>query len=285
MASIDTLESLVFRGQPARALHLPGGDRVLVALHGAQLLSWRTADGVERLYLSPDAVFDGRAAIRGGIPVCWPQFNMRGPLPKHGFARNLPWQPLPVSAAHPHTLALRLQDDGATRALWPERFTAELAVTLAPGCLHVGLSVRNTGDTPWSFTAALHSYLRVEDVTAAGLEGLRGAARWDAVRDLREPEGAARLRFGEEFDSVYAAPAQPLHLRQPGGYSLQITQSASCPECVVWNPGPVLGATLSDLPAEGWRHMLCVEAACIDTPVLLAPGAQWQGWQELRATS
>jgi glucose-6-phosphate 1-epimerase len=27
--------------------------------------------------------------------------------------------------------------------------------------------------------------------------------------------------------------------------------------------------------------MLCVEAACIDAPVLLAPGAQWQAWQNL----
>jgi len=28
--------------------------------------------------------------------------------------------------------------------------------------------------------------------------------------------------------------------------------------------------------------MLCVEAARIDEQVLLLPGAQWQGWQQLR---
>ena len=38
---------------------------------------------------------------------------------------------------------------------------------------------------------------------------------------------------------------------------------------------------LLTLPDDGWRHMLCVEAARIDEPVLLAPGAQWQGWQQL----
>jgi len=35
------------------------------------------------------------------------------------------------------------------------------------------------------------------------------------------------------------------------------------------------------MPDEGYRHMLCVEAACIDEPVTLAPGASWTGWQQL----
>ena len=119
-------ESLEFRGQPAIALRLPHGDRVLVALHGAQVLSWQTADGTERLYLSPQALFDGQSAIRGGVPVCWPQFNMRGPLIKHGFVRNLPWQVLTTpEGTEADTLHLRLSDSAATRVFWPERFEAE----------------------------------------------------------------------------------------------------------------------------------------------------------------
>lgn len=271
---------LDFRGQPARALQLPGGDRVVAALHGAQLLSWQTSDGAEHLYLSPQAVFDGHSAIRGGVPLCWPQFNQRGPLAKHGFVRNLPWQPLPDPA--PDTLALRLSDSAATRAVWPESFEATLAARLAPGQLRITFTVRNTGATPWPFTAALHSYLRVQDAATARLAGLQGAARWDAVRDTRATESAAELRFGEAFDSVYAAPGRPLRLVQPGAHPLQIEQSPNCTETVVWNPGPALSAGLADLPDDGWRHMLCVEAACIDTPVLLAPGAQWQAWQDLR---
>ena len=272
-------ESIEFRGQPARALRLPQGDRVVVALHGAQVLSWQTADGVERLYLSPQAVFDGRAAIRGGVPVCWPQFNMRGPLVKHGFARNLRWEP--VAADSPDTLVFRLRDGDATRAFWPERFEAELAVQLAAQRLRVTLAVRNMGDEPWTFTAALHTYLRVQDVAEARLEGLQGTACWDAVRDTRGTEVAPALRFGDEFDRVHAAPGTPLRLLD-GERTSQITQSATCPETVVWNPGPALCARLADMPADGWRHMLCVEAARIDAPVRLAPGARWQAWQELR---
>jgi glucose-6-phosphate 1-epimerase len=248
-------------------------------LHGAQVLSWTAGDGVERLYLSPSAVFDGHTAIRGGVPVCCPQFNQRGMLPKHGFMRNLPWKHEPSHA--PDTLRLTLRDAEATRKLWPHAFEARLEATLSRGQLRTALTLVNIDRAPWTFAAALHTYLRVDDIANVRLEGLQGANRWDSLRDDRHVETAAALHFDAEFDSVYAAPAQPLRLVQPGG-KLEISQSASCSETVVWNPGAVLGAKLADMPADGFRHMLCVESARIDEPVLLAPGAQWQGWQQLR---
>ena len=41
--------------------------------------------------------------------------------------------------------------------------------------------------------------------------------------------------------------------------------------------------SLADLPDEDWQHMLCVEAARIREPVILAPGSDWAGLQSLRA--
>lgn len=266
-----------FHGQPALRLALPQGGACVVALHGAQLLSWTTADGVERIYLSPRAVFDGQSAIRGGVPVCWPQFNQRGPLPKHGFARNTAWRLEATGADH---LVLALQDDAATRALWPHAFDLRLTATLAPGSLRVALDVKNTDTTPWSFAAALHTYLRVDDIADVRLHGLQGAPRWDAVRDVRHAEPSDALSFEAEFDSVYGARPSPLRLAQPSGV-LQIAQSTTCTETVVWNPGSALCARLADMPEDGYRHMLCVEAARIDDNVVLPAGAAWQGWQQL----
>lgn len=277
---VPSVSPIDFRGQPAFRLTAPDGASCTVALHGGHVLSWRTPDGAERLYLSPDSVFDGRAAIRGGVPICWPQFNQRGPLAKHGFARNVAWRPEDADPAEPSRIALRLDDDATTRALWPHGFGLRLEATLGEDSLRIALDVRNTGDTPWTFTGALHSYLRVDDIARVRLEGLQGAKRWDAVRDRHLEEGADALTFDAEFDSVYAAPATSLRLVQPSG-TLEIAQSASCTETVVWNPGDVLSARLADLPDEGYRHMLCVEAAAVDAPVPLAPGESWQGWQQL----
>lgn len=284
-----------FKGLPSVRLALPQGDACIVALQGGQLLSWTTADGIERIYLSPSAVLDGRTPIRGGIPVCWPQFNARGTLPKHGFARTSTWQPsgsvdgagrgteaatTPHDDAQAHGLRLTLADSDATRAIWPHGFLLTLDVRLAPGSLQVSLGVDNTGHDTMSFAAALHTYLRVDAIDRTELLGLHGARRWDAVRDLHRVEPSEALRFEGEFDSVYAAPADGIVLRQPRG-GLRITQSASFTEAVVWNPGADLAARLPDLPDDGWRHMLCVEAGRIDHNVMLEPGARWLGWQRI----
>jgi glucose-6-phosphate 1-epimerase len=57
------------------------GATALVALHGAHVLSWIPADGRERLFLSERAKCGGGAAVRGGVPVIFPQFAERGPRP------------------------------------------------------------------------------------------------------------------------------------------------------------------------------------------------------------
>lgn len=267
-------------GQPGWQLDLPGGDGLWVALQGAQVLSW-VAGGRERLYLSPRSPFDGKTAIRGGIPVCFPQFNLRGPLPKHGFARNLPWQPdaPPVLGAQEARLSLRLAASAATRTFWPPAFDARLTLLLEPGQLQITLEVNNTDAEPLSFTGALHTYLAVEDIAAVRLSGLAGQPEWDAVAD-RHGHAADALRFHDEFDRVYAAAARPLILQEPQG-RLRIEQSPSFANTVVWNPGPDKCRTLADMPEQGYRQMLCVEAAQVMQPITLASGAHWQGWQRL----
>ena len=72
----------------ATLTHPASGASCEVVLAGAHVTSWKTADGIERLFVSSASGFGAGAAIRGGIPVCWPQFSGRGSLPKHGFVRT-----------------------------------------------------------------------------------------------------------------------------------------------------------------------------------------------------
>ena len=68
------------------------GARFEAYLHGAHVTSWRAAgDDDERLFVSTAARFEEGMAIRGGIPVCFPQFADQGALPMHGLVRTVPW--------------------------------------------------------------------------------------------------------------------------------------------------------------------------------------------------
>lgn len=277
-----TIAPAQFRGLPVLQLKLPTGDSATVALHGAQVLQWATAEGRERLFLSARAVMDGLAPIRGGIPVCFPQFNQRGPLPKHGFARTLPWAwESSFADAQRAGVVLRLTHSQATRAMWPHLFEATLRVTVLAGALLLELAVRNIDPQAWDFTAALHTYLGVQDVQSASLEGLDGCDRFDAVHGTRDLHKGT-VRFEGEYDAVFAAAASALALHGPE-HAVAITQSASFASTVVWTPGAALAARLDDLAPGDDGRFVCVEAAQIDSVVTLPPGGEWSGWQRLTA--
>jgi glucose-6-phosphate 1-epimerase len=278
----------IFSGLPFRRLTLPCGDSVLVALHGAHVLSW-TVQGVEQLYLSPCAVMDGQAAIRGGVPVCFPQFNQRGTLPKHGFVRNMPWTAdvAPVAGDTSGSeavaqLVLRLSANDATRALWPVDFEVSLTVDLSPGALQLTLTFTHQNPNPVAISGALHTYLAVDDIGSTQVTGLDGQPEWNALTDVYG-QAASTLTFQGEFDRVYAAAPRALSM-QGGTRQLAISQSASWANTVVWNPGAALCAKMADMPPDGYAHMLCIEAAQVMEPIAVAPGAVWQGWQRLVST-
>jgi glucose-6-phosphate 1-epimerase len=264
---------------PKITLTTPGGARVEIYLHGAHVASWIPANDTERLFLSKKSAFQTGAAIRGGVPVVFPQFSVLGPLPKHGLVRTQPWA---VRYAADNAAALYIRDTEDTRRLWPYAFETQLTVTLDDTRLSMELAVTNTGDGPFTFTCALHTYLRVHDIAQTQIEGLAGRQYRDAVRanqNFLEEETTLRFALFEETDRVYHGPAADVIVREPER-SL-IVQQRGFVDTVVWNPGAQLGATLVDLEAAGYRRYVCVEAAMADTSVILEPQATWRGSQIL----
>ncbi len=278
------LSSTPFQRDHSACLRLNAADGAVaeISLHGAHVLSWQPSHGRERLYLSPRASFAEGAAIRGGIPVIFPQFGGRGSMLKHGFARLLQWRYLgiEVDAGIPAAV-LELVDNEHSRNLWPANFRARLHVALSPGALTVRLSIRNQGQASFSFTAALHTYLRVDDLDATTLQGLEAAAFEDS-RDGRigVAEGEP-VRFQSEIDRLYPDCAHEL-LLSDGDESMRIS-AAGFVDTVVWNPGAALAASMADLGPDEHRHFVCVESGTIATPVTLAPGEEWSGAQRLQA--
>ena len=269
-------------GQPAMWLRAPDGAAVTVLLHGGQIVSWIPAGDQERLYLSPLAVAGDDHAVRGGIPVVFPQFAQRGLLPRHGLLRGRAWQWVEGAQRGDVVIGvLRITDDDATRAIWPHHFEAELSFSFSGLQLDVELAITNTGqpgrDTAFDFTAALHSYLLVDDVRRARLGGLFGVKYIDNLTGAEQPQEMDPFSFAGEIDRLYldtgSVGAHTQTLSTSMGRMLITREGFD--DVVVWNPGPAKAAAMPDLPDDDWLQMLCVEAAAIGKPVTLSPGQEW----------
>ena len=281
----DASPSTLPPGLPVVDLLAPDGARARVSLQGGHILSWQPAGAREQLYLSPRSEFVAGKAIRGGVPVCFPQFAERGPLVKHGFARTLPWELVSHDTGKEDSLAvLRLRDSEATRAVWPHAFELELSVRIGGRELDIELACENLGDAPLQFTAALHTYLRVADLDDVSVEGLAGLRYWDSIKQAEALQRMDLLLTGEkgvlDLDRIYFGVNERPLLVTEDRRQVVIRQQGF-EDAVVWNPGPERCAKLADMPPEGWSEMLCVEAASIGRPVVLQAGESWVGRQSL----
>jgi len=252
------------------------GARAEVFRHGAHVTSWIPASGSERLFLSERSSFAPGAAIRGGVPVVFPQFANMGPLPKHGFARNMEW----TLIEHAESKArFQLVSNAATMAIWPNAFVAEIEVHVDADRLDIALTVRNTNTESFSFTTALHTYFGVRDIRDVSVRGLEGhryrQAGTDGVQDS-EP-----LRIDGEVDRIYFDVNRAITISD--GERETEVGARGFADVVVWNPGMQKAAALPDMAPDGYRRMLCVEAAAIGSPIQLAAGAQWTGAQQIVA--
>ena len=271
-------------GLPKVLLRSANGSSAEVYLHGAHVTSWKPSiDGQERIFLSARADFRAGTAIRGGVPVIFPQFAAEGPLPRHSFARTSEWQLADV-VQRPEDdafVSLTLSDTPQTRAIWPHSFTVTLTVRLGGDRLALTLVVTNTDRAPLQFTTALHTYLRLLDVSCVELVGLHGVQYRDAgAPGVLHADESAVLQIRGEFDRVYVNAPPALVLRTPGRVTR--IETVGFPDVVVWNPGSK-AATLADMVPGDDRVMLCVEAGAVQEAVTLLPGGAWSGTQTLVA--
>ncbi len=257
------------------------GAHALVADHGAHVLSWTPAGGEAAFYLSSKSGYGGSAAIRGGVPIIFPQFGERGTGKRHGIVRATQWEALGAGVEDGKAVArYRFVHEGD--APWPHHAELVFTVTLSGREMELALDVKNPSSESWQFCAALHTYLQVADIADVRLSGLHNVGYLDQVKGgVPGRQEDALLAIDGEIDRIYAAVAQPLVLED--GAQRLIIDKQGFADVVVWNPGAAKAAGLADMPAEDYRSFLCVEAGAIMQPVTLDGGAVWRGVQRFTA--
>ena len=275
------MRNTTFGQLPAVTIRAADGAQATITLYGGHLVSWQTSDGQERLFCSRASSLDGSRAIRGGVPVIFPQFGARGAGMRHGFARVATWQLAATGDENGAAWAeFTLDQDklpAAIAAAWPFAFALRLRVAVHGQSLDISLNVHNTGAQPFPFSAALHSYFAVDQLEQARITGLQRVRYSDETpQDALQAEEV--LQFADKLDRIYYQLPGPLTL-QAGGHALRLEQQGFT-DAVVWNPGAQDAAALPDLAGDEQPRFICIEPALIQ-PDLLAAGAAWTGHQHI----
>ena len=259
-----TITKTTYGKLPAIQINSPDGAQAIVTLYGAHLVSWKARDGKERIFVSSKSSLDGSRAIRGGVPVIFPQFAERGDGMRHGFARVSSWRAGASKTIGgdawcefelaPADLAPEIA------AAWPHAFALTLRVMVSATALQMSLHVRNTGDTRLDFAAALHTYYSVDEGAQAKVTGLE----------------ATPLIVSDKVDRIYR------HIGAPIGLNGMRLEQAGFRDAVLWNPGPADAARLADLEDDEWQRFVCIEPATVD-PMPLLPGETWSARHTITA--
>lgn len=249
-------------GYPVFEIDHPAGT-ARVALHGAQVMEWTPAGREPVLYLSPQSVYREGKAIRGGVPVCWPWFGPHpedAALPAHGFARNRYWELAEQSEDESGVrMAFTLADREETRRLWPHAFRLTMEMHIG-AALNLALRMENTGDTAFTVTGALHTYLAVGDVRQVSVGGLDGSEYLDTTGTpaVRRQEGD--VTFDREVDRNYAGSAE-VSINDVSLARVITVRGSGSRSTVVWNPWIDKTRTLTDMPDGDYLKFVCVETA------------------------
>jgi glucose-6-phosphate 1-epimerase len=279
-------------------LKVPSGASVRVSLHGGQVVSWRNEKGEELLFTSSKAIFKPPNAMRGGIPICFPQFGNCGSLEQHGFARNRIWSiendPPPLNTnskfeSGKATINLLLKPTDDDLKSFPHcccngsSFEFRLRICLfMDGHFSMTSRVRNVNGKSFSFSFAYHTYLSVSDISEVRIEGLETLDYLDNLSQReRFTEQGDAITFESEVDRVYVGSPTVIAVLDHEKKRTFLIRKEGLPDTVVWNPWEKKSRSMMDLGDEEYKQMLCVDAAAIEKPITLKPNEEWTGRLEL----
>ena len=283
MPAISNIQTITHAGHACLQLSTNHGTAI-VALQGAQLLSWVPNGQREVFWLSPTSRPEP-AAIRGGVPICWPWFGKQGMPPgamQHGPVRSLQWALDTVEADSADQVCITLSPCRRTptyNALrqWAPHLHVSLRIALSERLVQT-LETHNHGAQPFALTQALHSYFAVQDATKVQVHGLSSLCFEDKLSGSTSSLQQGVFQLDTVCDRIYAqnAPGSAHHYTLEDGLAqrrIHIHTQGSH-SLVVWNPGEEQARNMADVPDGAWRNFLCLEATNAGQDVVQLPAGE-----------
>lgn len=271
--------------------HSKSGATAKIHPFGATVISYVPSSGNEVLFLSKLAKLDGSKAIRGGIPLVFPQFGQPDKaMPQHGFLRTNLWNVQDQyddeeSAGVTFTLPLN-EAVNSRGGKWSKDETkydcvVSFSVKVTSSSLITTLTIDNTGDIPFDFQTLQHTYLKVEnalDPKACNVTGLEGYTCEDKITNETYTLGNEPIIIDANVDRIYSNPEKKnlsVNVQTGRETVVQVEATGSVDgeqvaiSGVVWNPHEKKAKEMSDFGDEQYTEMICVEPGMLyDVPAV-----------------
>lgn len=252
-----------------------------VYTNGAHLAGYIPANQNPVLWMSRRSAFVAGKPLRGGSPICFPQFGRPSmKMPLHGIVRTRDWRHF--SNVHKKDgsteLSLQFEADDETRAVFDAEF--RLLYTVSVGLqLQQNLLVHNSGSTTLTVDAMLHNYYAIGDVRQAIVSGLAGEAYLDKVTGSLLVDENHELRFTGQTDRLYRNAARNLILTdQAWQRQIAVIKTGCALSTAVWNPweekAQQLAANPGDFGQDEWPEMVCLEVGAAGRDAIIIPAGQ-----------
>jgi glucose-6-phosphate 1-epimerase len=265
--------------------HSNSGASAQVHPCGATVCSFKTSSQRELLFLSREAKLDGTKAIRGGIPLVFPQFGQPDKsYPQHGFLRDNIWEVDECSKYDNDDAAgldfvLTLDKVVKSRGgVWDVGTDLDckviLSVKIEPSQMTNVLTISNTSGLDIHFQTLFHTYFKVHgsqalDNRSCNVTGLEGYAVSDKITNEDYTLGSDPVPIDGNVDRVYTPPMGKnivdLVIATGEGTKVQLTASGTVNgnnvvvSAVVWNPHKEKAKEMSDFGDNEYFDMICVE--------------------------
>lgn len=260
-----------------------GQAELVVAQQGAHIISYQVDGDQPVIWSNPGAVFKHGKAIRGGMPICWPWFGnlqrnpqsvqaMRRssePANAHGEVRAIDWELMGMGEDGDALIVEFIQPKAEGHLPgWPHTVGLKLQIRL-DAALNVSLVSFNAGQEEVTLSQALHSYFAISDIRHVRIEGLDGVSYLNTLESWEKQNAqVGDITFNGETDRIYQDTPDLISVVDPEWKRRIQIQTLGSKSAVVWNPWIEKTKTFTDMQADGWQNMVCVESANVMTDVV-----------------
>lgn len=239
----------------------------VISVFGAQILGFHPQGEQPVIWQNPSADYGAASAIRAGIPICWPWFNVITmnseevqsnfadiENPSHGTVRDRVWD---IVAVEENSTVTRVT---LQTSLEEKNLLLEACYSIGSE-LEMTLTTTNQSSHDVAFSCALHSYFAISDIADVAVTGLDGCQYIDMIDEMSVKTQDGDIRVDQEVDRMYSDVTDPITLVDKSWQRQVVVKSENSQSTIVWNPWVEKCQRTSQLLDDDYRKFICIETA------------------------